>query len=283
MIEVVEVGPLALVQDLGRPGFGALGVGASGAADRAALRLGNRLLANPEGAAAVEVLGGCFALRTDAHHLLALTGAPTQAAVDGVPVGHHAVLALRPGQVLRLGVPTVGLRTYVAVRGGLDVPQVLGSSAHDTLSGLGPPPLALGDVFAVGPPPRLAPLLDVAPVALPPAGTVVLHARLGPRADWLADPGRLGAREWTVSAHSDRVGVRLAGEPLGWSPGAGELPSEGVVRGAVQVPPGGAPVVFGADHPVTGGYPVAAVVLDADTDRLAQLRPGQRVRLRLVR
>ena len=279
VIEVLAVGPLALVQDLGRPGFAALGVGASGAADRAALRLGNRLLANPEGAAGIEVLAGAFALRADVHHVLALTGAPAHAEVDGTPVGHHAVLVLRPGQVLRLGVPTVGLRTCVTVRGGLDVPRVLGSCATDTLSGLGPPPLAVGDVLAVGPQPSVAPLVDVAPVPLPTAGTVALRARLGPRADWLADPARLFTQQWTASGRSDRIGVRLDGEPLAWAPGAGELPSEGVVRGSVQVPPGGGPVVFGADHPVTGGYPVAAVVLDADTDRLAQLRPGQGVRL----
>jgi allophanate hydrolase subunit 2 len=115
---------------------------------------------------------------------------------------------------------------------------------------------------------------------VPTGGPVTLRAVLGPRADWIADPAALARTAWTVSGRSDRVGLRLEGEPLRRAD-TGELPSEGMVRGAVQVPPGGEPVLFGADHPVTGGYPVVAVVRDADLDRAAQLRPGQQVRFRL--
>lgn len=284
-VEVVATGAQSLVQDLGRVGLAASGVGRSGAADRAALRLANRLVANPEGAAAIESTFGGLVVRAGpdlpAPLLVALAGAPAPADVDGTPVGHHALVALRAGQVLRLGPPPVGLRTYLAVRGGIAVPEVLGSRSTDVLSGVGPAPPAVGDVLPVGPEPDALPLVDVAPVALPAAGTVVLRAVLGPRADWVADPGALARTTWTASGRSDRVGVRLEGEPLRRRE-AGELPSEGVVRGAVQVPAGGEPVLFGADHPVTGGYPVVAVVVDADLDRAAQLRPGQHVRFVLV-
>ena len=276
-LEVVAVGALALVEDLGRPGHGASGVGRSGAADRAALRLANRLVANPEGAAGVEVALGGLAVRSTGPVTVALAGAPAPADVDGVPVGHHALVDLRPGQVLRLGVPPSGLRTYLAVRGGVDVPPVLGSRSTDTLSGLGPARLADGDVLPIGREPVALPLVDVAPVALPPAGTVTLRAVAGPRMDYLADPGELTRTEWVASSRSDRVGIRLDGGRLRRCNDS-ELASEGMVRGAVQVPPGGQPVVFLADHPVTGGYPVVATVCDADVDLAAQIRPGQGVR-----
>jgi KipI family sensor histidine kinase inhibitor len=281
-LEVVGVGPLALVQDLGRPGHASVGVPRSGAADRAALRLANRLVANDdEGAPAVEVLLGGLVVRAHGLRTVALTGAPAPADVDGAPVAHHSVVTLRPGQTLTLGPPPTGLRTYLAVRGGLAADDVLGSAATDTLSGLGPAPLQPGDLLAVGPEPDLPWLLDLAPVALPTGATVTLRAVPGPRAHWLADPAALAATAWTVSSRSDRVGMRLEGEPLRRTDKR-ELPSEGVVRGAIQVPPGGEPVVFLADHPVTGGYPVVAVVVDADVDRAAQVRPGQSVRFRLV-
>jgi biotin-dependent carboxylase-like uncharacterized protein len=201
--------------------------------------------------------------------------------VDGMPVGHHAVVDLRPGQVLRLGMPPTGLRTYLAVRGGIDVAPVLGSRSTDTLSGLGPPPLQTGDELPVGPEPTELPLIDVAPVCPPPGDTVVLHAVLGPRVDFVADPAELTRTTWTGSSRSDRVGMRLEGGRLRRADDT-EVPSEGMVRGAIQVPPGGEPVVFLADHPVTGGYPVVATVCDADVDRAAQVRPGQSVRFVVV-
>ncbi|MCW0212184.1 MAG: biotin-dependent carboxyltransferase family protein [Pseudonocardia sp.] len=281
-LEVLSTGPQALVQDLGRPGHAASGVGRSGAADRAALWLGNRLVANPEGAAGIEIVLGGFAVRAAALLTVALTGAAAPATVDGRPVGHHAVILLRRGQELRLGTPPAGLRTYLAVRGGIEVPPVLGSRSTDVLSGIGPAPLAKGDELPVGPEPEAFPLVDVAPVAPPPAGAVTLRVVAGPRDEHAADPRGLAGVAWTASSRTDRVGMRLEGGTLAVPDGAGSLPSEGIGRGAVQLPPGGAPVVFLADHPVTGGYPVIAVVLDADTDRAAQVRPGQPVRFRYV-
>jgi allophanate hydrolase subunit 2 len=136
-------------------------------------------------------------------------------------------------------------------------------------------------MLPIGTEPDALPLIDVAPVAVPPGDEVVLRAVPGPRAEFFTDVHALARTTWTASSRSDRVGMRLEGDPLEHA-GSGELPSEGILRGSVQVPPSGEPVVFLADHPVTGGYPVAAVVLDADVDRAAQVRPGQHVRFVLV-
>jgi biotin-dependent carboxylase-like uncharacterized protein len=180
--------------------------------------------------------------------------------------------------------PERGLRTYVSVRGGFDVPAVLGSRSTDTLSGLGPGPLTAGSRLPVG---RHGghPSVDVAPHPAPPLGTLVLDVVQGPRTAWLAEPDALVRGEWLVGSASDRVGVRLAGErlPRPASLEGRELPSEGVVRGAVQVPADGQPVVFLADHPVTGGYPVVAVLSEPAQDLLAQAVPGQQVRFRWSR
>lgn len=282
-LEVLATGPLALIQDLGRPGLAAMGVGRSGAADRGSFQLGARLLAQGYDAAAIEVTLGGLAVLAHGDVMLALTGAPAPAAVDGTQVAHLASFVLREGQILRLAIPKVGLRTYLSVRGGVDVPAVLGSRATDVLSGLGPSPLKPGDVLSVGTPPSTFPNVDVAPVRSMTTGPVVIRALLGPRADWLADPRQLAATSWTVSSRSDRVGIRLEGQALLRHPSrvGQELLSEGVVRGSIQVPAGGEPVLFLADHPVTGGYPVAAVVRDADIDLAAQAVPGQVVRISL--
>jgi biotin-dependent carboxylase-like uncharacterized protein len=169
----------------------------------------------------------------------------------------------------------------VAVRGGLDVPPVLGSRSRDVLAGLGPLPLAPGDVLPVGPGPAGLPGVDhLPPPALP--GDVELRVVRGPRDEWVRDPEVLVATTWTASPRSNRVGMRLTGGRLVHADAGRQLPSEGVHRGAVQVPPDGEPVLFLADHPVTGGYPVVGVVVDADVDRAAQVRPGRQVRFRWV-
>ena len=283
-LEILATGPLTLVQDLGRVGFAAIGVGASGAADRNAFRLGARLLAQPYTAAGLEVTFGGLSVRARGQLQLALTGAPAPGAVEGRGVGYWGPFVLADGQVLTLDVPPVGLRTYVSVRGGIDVPPVLGSRATDTLSGLGPEPLKSGDILPVGPPPAAFPDVDQAPTPAPSQETLVLRAMRGPRDDWLADVAALGATTWTTSSQSDRVGIRLEGEPLQrhTSRTSQELPSEGVVRGSIQVPPSGEPVIFLADHPVTGGYPVVAVLLDEAIDQAAQAVPGQRIRIVLL-
>ncbi|WP_182908687.1 biotin-dependent carboxyltransferase family protein [Microbispora sp. H13382] len=285
---VLAPGPLTTVQDLGRRRHSHLGVGRSGAADRGALRLANRLLANPEDAACLEVTLGGLKVRATGDLLVALTGAPCPATVTDAEgrtrgIGHASVERLPDGATLRLGVPSRGLRTYLAVRGGVDVPEVLGSRATDLLSGLGPERPAPGSVLPVGPAPAEFPVADLAPVPGPGSGVLTLGVMPGPRHDWFR-PGALAAlcaEPYEVTAHSDRVGMRLRGPRLERTR-EGELPSEGMVPGALQVPPSGQPTLFLADHPVTGGYPVIAVLHDADVDRAAQARPGQRVRFRVT-
>lgn len=283
-LEVLTTGPLATVQDRGRPGLAHVGVTGSGAADRRAHALANRLVANPDEYATIEVTLGGFSARVHGGGVhIAVTGAHAHGTVDGKPFGPNSVQHVYDGQVITLNTPDAGLRSYLAVRGGVAVEPVLGSRSCDTLSGLGPPPLRAGDVVGVGAPPAASPTVEQAPVPPPRRGPVVLGAVPGPRQDWLADPDALVMTEWEVSPHSDRVGVRLTGRPLAHRWPGRELPSEGTLRGAIQVPPGGQPVILGPDHPVTGGYPVAGVLIDADTDALAQLRPGQPVRLRWTR
>lgn len=284
VLEVLETGPLATVQDLGRPGLAGLGVGRSGAADVGSLRLANRLLGNDPGAAAIEVTLGGLALRAHADVLVALTGAPCPAGVDGVGVGPQTPISLPAGAVLRLGIPDRGLRTYVAVRGGVAVEPVLGSRATDVMSGIGPAVLAPGATLPVGAAPVGWPNVDVAPVPALADGTLELRVHPGPRDDWFA-AGALEAlcsAPYDVTAESNRVGMRLRGPVLARSREE-ELPSEGMVRGALQVPPTGQPTLFLSDHPVTGGYPVVGVVVAADLDLAAQARPGQQLRFRLGR
>lgn len=277
-LEVLAPGPLATVQDLGRPGLAALGVGRSGAADRAALRLANRLVGNPEDAAALELTFGGLRLRTDAAVTLALTGAPCPLSVGGRAAGMNAPLSLRPGEELELGTPTWGTRTYLAARGGIDVPEVLGSRSTDTLAGLGPPPLRAATLLPLGTRALHLPRIDQAPVRLP---APVLRIEPGPRTHWFTPDALtlLHTEPYRVTAESNRIGARLDGPELRRAETA-ELEPEGMMLGSLQVPPHGRPVLLLADHPVTGGYPVIAVVVDEDVDRAAQLRPGDEVRFR---
>ncbi|GGF36079.1 biotin-dependent carboxyltransferase family protein [Williamsia phyllosphaerae] len=285
-LDVLATGALSTVQDLGRPGYAHLGVPLSGAADRGALRLANRLVGNPEGAAGVEVTLGGLSVTVAGDLLMVVTGAPCAVLVDGRPTGPGAAFVVRDGQTVSLGTPTSQLRTYLAVRGGIDVPSVLGSRSTDTLSELGPAPLAVGDRVAVGSERDAWPSTTEAPGTMTSVteDVVALHAEPGPRAQALIDPGVLYDGLWTVNPSSNRVGVRLdridadGALPETRSDG-GTVASEGVALGSVQIPPSGQPVVFLADHPVTGGYPVAAVLTADSVDRAAQLVPGQRVRL----
>lgn len=278
-LRVLEAGPLSLVQDRGRPGLSDLGVGPSGAFDRRAMREANSLVGNPFDAAVVEALGGGLAVVATAAHVVAVTGAAGPLTVDGRPVGSGRVLALRRGEVLRLGAPAVGLRWTLAVAGGLTVAPVLGSRSTDTLASLGPDPLAAGTELTVGAPGGEV-TLEAYPAALA-SGSVTVRVVLGPRDDWFtpASISTLLSVPWRVDPVSDRIGVRLDGPALARARG-GELESEPVVRGSIQVTSSGRPVVLGPDHPVTGGYPVVGVVVDADTDLLAQVRPGDVVRFR---
>lgn len=277
-IEVLDPGRYALVEDLGRPGYAHLGVAPSGALDTLSLKLANRLAGNAEGAAGIEALLGGLSVRFTAAATAAVTGPAVDVRVDGRPVGSHAPVPVRAGQTLSVGTPSTGLRCYLAVSGGIVVEEVLGSRSRDVLSGIGPAPLRGGDVLPLGEPGIPAGADVVVPAPAP--GELVVPVTPGPRDDWFADPAAGLSAWWTVTAESNRVGLRLDGTPLRRVTD-GELPSEGVVTGSIQVPPNGLPVVFLADHPTTGGYPVAAVVRTGALSALAQARPGTRVRFRM--
>ncbi|WP_410627219.1 biotin-dependent carboxyltransferase family protein [Amycolatopsis sp. cmx-8-4] len=282
-MEVVSPGPYALVEDLGRPGYAHLGVAPSGALDTASLRLANRLVGNPEHLAGIEALLGGLSVRFTASATVAVTGPSVPVEVDGRSFGSHAPVFVGAGQTLVLGTPGAGLRCYLAVSGGIDVEEVLGSRSRDVLSGIGPSPLRSGDVLPLGPARGVPAGADVVAPAAAPA-SLVIPVTSGPRHDWLESPAEGLSAWWTVTSESNRVGLRLDGTPLRRAAAfaEAELPSEGVVTGAIQVPPSGLPVVFLADHPTTGGYPVAAVVRTAGLSALAQARPGTRVRFRVT-
>jgi KipI family sensor histidine kinase inhibitor len=292
-LEILTPGMLTLLQDTGRPGYASMGVSTSGALDPVSLRAANRLVGNAAGAACLEITFGGLRLRARGEQVLALTGAPAPLHIDG-PDGRRSVDAGRPfalgaGDELTVGAPTAGIRSYLAVRGGFDLQPVLGSLSTDVLAGLGPDPVTAGTVLPVATPQR-----GLAVVTLPEpqtgaglpdidAGTaeVVLDVVLGPRTDWFSADAvaSLTGQSWLVSPRSNRVGLRLEGDPLTRVVDA-ELPSEGTVSGAIQIPPNGQPVLFLADHPLTGGYPVIGAVATHHLPLAGQLPPGARIRFR---
>jgi biotin-dependent carboxylase-like uncharacterized protein len=269
---------LVTVQDRGRVGYAHLGVPRAGALDLPAAALANRLVGNDENAAVLEVTLAGLALRTDRALTFAVTGA-----LCDVRLGRRAVAFAEPvsapaGTDVWLGPAHRGARSYLAVAGGIDAPEVLGSRSTDTLAGVGPARVTAGDRVLVG---RRGAGAAAADVPRPQPAPGRLRLLPGPRPDWF--PGSalasLADTSYVVAADSNRVGLRLTGPPVGRR--AGELPSEGMVLGAVQVPPNGQPVVLLADHPVTGGYPVVGVVAQADLWVCAQLRPGDRIGFRI--
>lgn len=277
-LTVLDAGPLTTVQDLGRRGFAHLGVPRSGAVDVAAAQYANRLVGNPGDAAVLETTLGGVVLRVSGTTAVAVTGAPAPVSVDGRPRPFAEPVTLRSGQTLTVGHATYGIRSYLAFSGGVDADPVLGSRSTDTLSGLGPPRLVAGAQVSLGDPVGSPHGVDV-PVVLRYPDSVRVRVMPGPRLDWFAEEAMatLTRSTYTVSSHSNRVGLRLEGPQL---PRAvtSELPSEGLVLGAVQVPASGQPLVFLNDHPTTGGYPVVAVVLPEQLGTCAQLRPGAQVR-----
>ncbi|MDR2620291.1 MAG: biotin-dependent carboxyltransferase family protein, partial [Propionibacteriaceae bacterium] len=266
-LEIITPGWLALIEDGGRPGMLGLGVSVSGAADQSALRAANLALGNPPTTAAIETLGGLELL---AHGTVTVAVAPPAAPVQ--------VMQLSDGDTLQVPTPTTGVRSYVAVAGGIAVLPVLGNCSTDLLSGIGPAPLRAGDVLLLANPQQKPPNLPT-PAPAPPTAETLIRITLGPRDDWLTATALASLTEqiWEVSNESNRVGLRLIGEPLQRAI-TRELPSEGTQPGAIQVPPNGLPVVFLRDHPVTGGYPVVAVVAEEDLDILAQTRPAENLR-----
>ncbi len=278
-VEVVDPGPLSTLQDRGRRGWAHLGVPRAGALDRGAAALARRLVGGGPDDAVIETTVGGVVLRPRRAVTLAVTGAGCAVRFDGRAVAHGAPVTVPAGALVTVGPAVTGVRSYVAFAGGIAVPPVLGSRSTDTLAWVGPPRLTAGDLLVLGPTGQLP---EPPPAVVVRPREPVLRLRRGPRADWLDRSGwsRLDGASYAVAPDSDRIGLRLTGSRL--ERRGGELASEGIVLGAVQLPPSGQPVVFLADHPTTGGYPVVAVVEDDDLDLCAQLRPGDEVLLRLV-
>lgn len=292
-LQVRNAGLQALFQDLGRHGLSGQGVSASGALDQGAARAANRLVGNVAGSAVLEIVDGGFELQSQGDTVVAVTGAngPLELTTSGGarwPVPRWQAVALADGDRLKLGTPRAGLRSYLAVRGGFAVAPVLGSCATDTLAKLGPPPVARGDLLPLHAPDHggVVGTPEQPPADLPTVDTIVtLDVVLGPRTDWCTPEAvaLLAEQLWTVTPQSNRVGLRLAGEQPLARANLAELPSEGTVAGAIQVPPNGQPVLFLADHPLTGGYPVIGAVATYDLDRAGQIPIGARIRFHPIR
>jgi antagonist of KipI len=287
MIQVREPGLFTTVQDLGREGFGPLGVSPSGAADALSLRLGNRLVGNTEDAAGLEMtlLGGAFVFPEGA--VLALAGSDFGATLDGKHTGLWATFEAKPGQELRLGPTQSGARCYLCVQGGIDVHPFLGSASTHILSGLGGHEgraLRKGDALKIGNASgsvRKRKLSAQLLKELPPRK--VLRVTVGPQSDWFPQTAQkmFYGSTYRVAEESNRMGLRLEGAPIPLSHG-GEMISEGMALGAIQVPEGGLPIILFVEQQTTGGYPKIANVISADFHSLGQLRPRDEIRFEQV-
>ncbi|PYE88076.1 5-oxoprolinase/urea amidolyase family protein [Phyllobacterium leguminum] len=286
-IEVLSVALPALFQDLGRIGQARQGISTSGAADRGSLKRANRLAGNAPDTAALEITLGGFSFRMRGRGVMAVTGAPVittiiDVAGKKITAPHDQAIALDDGDLVALQPPAAGLRSYLALRGGFDVRQILGSASTDTLAQIGPLPAMPGDIIPIlaAPAGSIVSTEELPAFAMPcPGETVTLDVTMGPRTDWFLPEATQSflKQEWLVTPQSSRVGIRLHGEALERS-NHGELPSEATVHGAIQVPANGQPILFLADHPLTGGYPVIANVAEHHLDLAGQIPPGARIR-----
>jgi antagonist of KipI len=287
IIHVKTPGLLTTVQDLGREGFGPIGVSPSGAADPISLRLGNRLVANAESAAGLEMtlLGGTFLFLEGA--ILALTGSDFGATLDGASIDLWKSVHVQPGGTLRLGATRSGARCYLCVQGGIVVTPFLGSGSTQILTGLGGfegRSLRKGDVLHIGSATRSFRKKTISPQVLKYLSPhKVLRVTPGPQMDWFSESSRRAfyAGTYRVSEQSNRMGLRLKGTRVSQSAGGGMI-TEGISLGAVQVPPGGLPIILFVDQPTTGGYPKIANVISADLHRVGQLRPGDEIQFEEV-
>jgi antagonist of KipI len=283
VIEVLEPGLLTTVQDLGREGFGPMGVSPSGAADAISLRIGNRIAGNGEGAAGLEMtlLGGTFVFPEGA--VFALAGSDFGATLDGKPTELWMAVEARPGQVLRLGPTRSGARCYLCVQGGIAVTPFLGSASTHLLSGLGGHegrPLRKGDMLRIGAASGSYRERRLAAKALERlAPRKVLRVTPGPQSDWFSEAAQrlFYGSTFRVAEESNRMGIRLEGAAISTT-SSGEMITEGVSLGAVQITAGGLPIILFVEQQTTGGYAKIANVISADFHSLGQLRPRDEIR-----
>ncbi len=281
-LEIVTAPPQLLVEDLGRRGYSWMGVTPSGACDQASFRLANRLAGNPHHIPALEILYGPCQIVFHCSAIIAVTGAIQRLTIADRPCSFNYPHLVRRGETVSLEPPQFGLRSYLAIKGGLYVEPYLGSSSSDTLSGLGPAPLSEGDRVAI----QETDLAAEIPFELAATNEISDHFELtgwwGPRSRQLTrrSISKLADKELIASKDASRIGIRLLGAELSPEPKLHVEP-EGILRGFIQAPPSGELVLFLADHPTTGGYPVVGALDPRSTDLAAQIRPGDSVSLKL--
>ena len=284
---VQSPGLFTTVQDLGRPGFGPIGVSASGAADPTALRIANRLVGNAEYAPGLEMTlqGGQF-LFPDGG-MIALGGADFSGSIEGRPISPWMSYEVGPGQVVSCGRSQGGARCYLCVRGGIRVPMIMGSASTDVVAGLGGVegrPLRRGDVVEIGREPATKPCRTLHPELLPLLEPrEVFRVTNGPQVKWFTGESisAFYSGPYAVTSDANRMGIRLEGPALTMTTSA-EMISEGVSLGCIQVPANGQPVILFVEQQTTGGYPKIANVIAADLPALGQLKPGDRIRFQRV-
>ncbi|AVH38190.1 MULTISPECIES: 5-oxoprolinase/urea amidolyase family protein [Pseudomonas] len=291
-LHILSPGLHSTLQDLGRPGQTGQGVSRSGALDLGALRAANRAVGNPSDMACVETVLGGLSFVCHGRTVIAITGAQTPITITTAsglqwPAAHYQPIELETGDKVSLGSPAAGLRSYLAIRGGFQVKPVLGSLSTDTLAQVGPPALAAGDQlgFTTQTTGTSVSLSESPAFSLPTTANIVtLDVVMGPRTDWFSEDAiaLLSSQLWRVTPQSNRVGIRLAGETPLTRSNHQELPSEGTCVGAIQVPASGQPVLFLADHPLTGGYPVIGAVASYHLDLAGQIPINAQIRFNPV-
>lgn len=292
-LTIIATGLQTLLQDFGRKGQSALGISGSGAMDKSALRSANRIVGNAIDEAALEITQGGFKAQANKSLLVAVTGASCEIEItttDNIKylAPQYHPIHLAQGDIIRLGKTTAGVRSYLAMRGGLDVSPILGSCSFDTLAQVGPAPLVNGQTLAVKSlQPNTALSLSESPNFAYPAAddVVVLDIVLGPRTDWFTSQAVevLTSQLWQVTAASNRIGLRLLGDTAIEREKHQELPSEGTCIGAIQIPANGQPVLFLNDHPLTGGYPVIGAVCEYHLDLAGQIPVNAKIQFNPIR
>ncbi|MGV1917984.1 5-oxoprolinase subunit B/C family protein [Rhizobium sp. 22-785-1] len=290
--EVLTAPMPALFQDLGRFGQTGQGVSASGALDRGAFNAANRITGNPHNTPCLELTLGGFSFRASSRAVIALAGAPCPITIETAhgrfTADIYTPISLESGDVVTFGQPSKGMRCYLSVRSGFDVEPVLGSFATDTLAIVGPKPVVAGAILPLKSEAKTLSSVAIDEVASfePPSvdDVVTLDVVLGPRTDWFSQRGieTLTNQLWQVTPQSNRVGIRLAGEVPVERLDSAELPSEGTATGAIQIPHSGQPVLFLADHPLTGGYPVIGAVAEYHLDLAGQIPVNAKIQFRPI-
>jgi biotin-dependent carboxylase-like uncharacterized protein len=282
-ITVTEISGFVTLQDQGRIGYANIAVPTSGAFDQSSHNLANRIVGNLPGNCAIESLRGKFKFETGAELVISVTGAPASVQVNGREHEMSRAIYVPADSIVEVSPSNLGMRTYLAIRGGITGKTVMGSSSFDELSQIGTPPIKSGDKFVIDNQVAGPISGDFVPSSVVTGLTKVeLEAMPAPRWEGFSNSEILFSSEFQVSSSANRIGLRLTGPELIWN-SESRLASEGVVIGAIQIPVDGMPLIFGPDHPTTAGYPVIAVVSRNSLDILAQAAPGTFVRFTRTR